>query len=301
MNQLTAMQAFKRVVELNSFTAAARDLGLSNAAVSKNISELEAHLGVQLVTRTTRRISVTEVGEAYYARCVRILDDLAEADQRAGSASSTPRGRLRINAPMSFGILHLAPAISDFLDRHAKIEVDLVMDDRYVDLIEGDFDIGVRVTSELKDSSWIARKLSPIRRVLCGAPSYFERFGTPVTPEDLREHRCLIYSLSASPSAWPFTGPDGPQTVGINGCFRANNSLALRQALLDGVGISLLPAFIVGEDLRRGSLVEVMTELTPAPHTLYVVYPQARHVSQKVRAFVDFMVERFAAVPEWSD
>ncbi len=299
MNQLTAIHVFKRVVELNGFSTAARDLGLSNAAVSKNINELEAHLGTQLLVRTTRRISVTEAGEAYYRRCIRILDDLAEADQEAGSAALAPRGRLRINAPMSFGILHLAPAITDFLDRYEEVKVDLVMDDRVVDPVAGDFDVGLRIGGTMKDSSLIARKLSTVRRALCGTPGYFERHGLPLHPDDLAGHICLAYSLSSSLGNWAFNGPNGLQIVDIHARFQANNSLALRTALLGGVGISLIPTFIVGEDLERGTLIEVMTDFTPEPQAIYAVYPQSRHLSAKVRAFVDFLAERFATVPGW--
>jgi DNA-binding transcriptional LysR family regulator len=186
VDQLTAMRVFRRVVELQSFSAAARDLSLSNAAVSKNISELESLLCVQLINRTTRRMSVTESGRAYYSRCVQILDDIAEANVAVGQFGAKPRGTLRVNAPMSFGLRYLAPAVPEFLARYPDVAVDLVMNDRYVDLIEEGFDVAVRGGGLLADRSHIARKIMPIRRVVCGAPEYFDQHGTPVKPDDLK-------------------------------------------------------------------------------------------------------------------
>ena len=299
MNQLTAMLVFKRVVELNGFSAAARDLGLSNAAVSKNVNELETHLAAQLLVRTTRRVSVTEVGEAYYRRCIGILDDLDEANRIASAHAATPCGQLRVNAPMSFGILHLAPAISEFMERYDEINVDLVMNDRVVDLLDGGFDIGIRIGAVLQDSSLIARKLTSINRVLCGSPDYFKRFGTPTNPDDLNSHSCLAYSLSPSPSSWSFTNGGNEKVVVVNGRYRVNNSLALRESLIAGIGITLTPTFIVGPDLHKGTLKSVMTDWLAAPQSLYVVYPQARHIPQKVRVFIDFLSEKFSNTPYW--
>ncbi|RBP51070.1 LysR family transcriptional regulator [Arenicella xantha] len=294
MNQLNAMRVFRRVVELNGFSAAARELGISNAAISKNVSDLEAHLGAQLLVRTTRRLSVTEVGDAYYRRCVAILQDLEEADLTAASNSCEPRGRLRVNAPMSFGLLHVAPLVSEFLFQYQDIEVELVLDDHVVDLIEGDFDVGLRVGSALQDSTLVSRHLSSVERVLCGAPEYFERFGRPQAPIDLHRHRCLVYSLSSSPKTWLFSKAGEIQSVDVTGPLIVNNSLALRDALTTGVGISLIPTFIVSQELASGTLVQTLPDFQPTPQSLYVVYPQAKYVAQKIRTFVDFMADRFA-------
>ena len=294
MNQLNAIKIFRRVIELNGFSAAAGELGMSNAAISKNVSDLEAHLGAQLLVRTTRRMSLTEVGEAYYRRCVSILQDLEEADLTAGSNSAEPRGRLRINAPMSFGLLQVAPLISRFLFQYEQIEVDLVFNDKVVDLIEGDFDVGLRIGSTQPDSTLISKHLSPIERVVCGSPDYFERFGHPQHPTDLHAHRCLNYSLSSSPGTWQFTKAGSILPVDVNGPLTVNNSLALRDALITGVGISLIPTFIVGKELISGTLVQTLADYQPCPQSLSVVYPQAKYISQKVRTFVDFMTSSYS-------
>jgi len=299
MNQLTAIRVFRRVVELNGFSAAARELGMSNAAISKNVSDLEAHLGAQLLVRTTRRISVTEVGDAYYRRCVNILQDLQEADLTASSNSAEPRGQLRVNAPMSFGLLHLAPLVSDFLSHHEGIEVDLVLNDRVVDLIDGDFDVALRIGGGLQDSTLISKRLSPIERVLCGSPEYFARFGHIEHPAELHKHRCLTYSLSSSPGTWLFTQAEDVQSIDVAGPLIVNNSLALREALTAGVGISLIPTFIVNNELKSGALIHTLPAYKPSPQSLYVLYPQAKYVSQKVRTFVDFISDSFLSEPYW--
>jgi len=299
MDRLTAMKVFKRVVDLGGFSAAARDLGLSNAAVSKNVSELEAHLGVRLLTRTTRRLNVTEAGQTYHRRCVAVLEEIDEADREAGHLGSKPRGVLRITAPMSFGLLHLSSAIPAFLHRYPDIAVDLVMNDRYVDLVEEGFDVALRVGGALPDSSLIVRRVAAIHRVVCGAPDYVDRYGAPETPEDLTDHQCLIYSLSSSPREWRFTGPAGDRVVTVGGRFTANSSISLREALIAGLGLTLIPTFVVGEDLKEGRLVSVLTEWAPEPQSAYAVYVHRQYVSAKVRCFVDFLVEQFGSQPDW--
>ncbi len=295
------MHAFRRVIELGSFRAAARDLGRSNAAVSTQISDLEAELGVTLITRTTRRLALTEVGRAYYGRCARILDDLTEAEIAVASLQSAPRGLLRVNAPMSFGLLHLAPALPAYMQRCPDVRVDLVMNDRTVDLVEEGFDVAVRVRTNLRDSSLIARRLAPVRRVVCAAPDYLERSGCPERPEDLVHHRCLIYSLSASPTEWTFSPRDGgePLTARVLPYFIANSSIALREAVLAGSGVALIPTFVVGPDIRAGRLRTVLPDFEIPLHTMYALYPSSRHLSPKVRSFVDFLIERYGDKPSW--
>jgi len=293
------MNAFKRVVELQGFSAAARDLGLSNAAISKNISELEAHIGAQLLVRTTRRLTVTEVGNEYYKNCVDILREIEEAELTAGSNSAKPRGLLRINVPMSFGLLHLAPLISKFLTQNPEIQVDLVFNDKVMDLVRGEFDVGLRIGGAFKDSTLIAKKLSPINRVLCGAPEYFDRYGHPENPNDLQLHRCLTYSLSSSVSVWSFTGKKGRESVEVAGPLMVNNSIALREALIAGVGISMTPSFIVGKDVQDKLLIRTLPAYIPDAQALFVVYPYAKYIPQKVRAFIDFMEEHFTSNPYW--
>jgi DNA-binding transcriptional LysR family regulator len=301
MDKLAAMHAFRRVIELGSFRAAARDLGRSNAAVSKQVSDLEAELGATLVARTTRRLALTEVGKAYYERCARLLDDLTETETAVASLQAAPRGLLRVNAPMSFGLLHLAQAMPAYIQRCPDVRVDLVMNDRAVDLLEEGFDIAVRVRTSLPDSSLIARQLAPVRRVLCAAPDYLGQYGNPQQPEDLVRHRCLIYSLSTSPTEWTFAleRTSEPLTVRVQPYFTANSSIALREVLLAGSGIALVPTFVVGPDLREGRLKTVLPGFDIAPQTMYALYPPARHLSPKVRSFVNFLVERYGDEPYW--
>lgn len=299
MNQFTALQVFREVVELKGFSAAAKKLGISTAAVSKNVASLEKHLGVQLLTRTTRRLNTTEAGAAYYAQCVKILEDLNAADKNAMSAAELPRGRLRVNAPMSFGIKHLAPIIAQFLEEHEHIEIDLELDDKVISLFDGKFDVGIRIGKSLQDSTMIARKISPIKRVLCGSPDYFAKFGTPLSPTDLLAHQCLVYSLSSSPGVWDFKGPNGEQQFSVKGRYRVNNSLALRESLIAGLGLTLTPTFLVDEDLREGRLISVMQDWTPDPLSLSVVYSHVQHLPLKIRVFVDFIVRKFAENPSW--
>jgi len=301
VDKLAAMHAFRRVIELGSFRAAARDLGRSNAAVSTQIGDLEGELGATLITRRTRRLALTEVGRAYYERCARILDDLAEAETAVASLQSAPRGLLRVNAPMSFGLLHLAPALPAYMQRCPEVRVDLVMNDRAVDLVEEGFDVAVRVRTGLPDSSLIARRLAPVRRVVCAAPDYLERYGCPERPEDLARHRCLIYSLSASPTEWTFAPRVGGELLitAVTPYFTANSSIALREALLAGSGVALVPTFVVGPDMEAGRLRPVLSDFEIPLHTMYALYPSTRHLSPKVRSFVDFLVGQYGDKPSW--
>jgi DNA-binding transcriptional LysR family regulator len=301
VDKLAAMHAFRRVIERGSFRAAARDLGRSNAAVSKQIGDLEAELGATLITRTTRRLALTEVGRAYYERCARILDDLTEAETAVASLQSAPRGLLRVNAPMSFGLLHLAPALPAYMERCPEVRVDLVMNDRTVDLVEEGFDVAVRGRTSLPDSSLIARRLAPVRRVLCAAPGYLKRHGHLERPEDLVRHRCLVYSLSSSPTEWTFAPRDRsePVTVRVVPYYTVNSSIALREALLAGSGVALIPTFVVGLDLKDGRLTALLSDFEIPLQSLYALYPSSRHLSPKVRSFVDFLVERYGREPYW--
>ncbi len=301
MDQFTAMKVFRRVIELEGFSAAARDLRLSNAAVSKNVSELEVDLGVRLLTRTTRRLSVTEAGEAYYRRCVRVLDELDEARDEVSALAHTPRGTLRISAPVSLGLMHLAPAIPKFLELYPALKVDLVLNDRVVDLVEEGFDLALRGGGELSDSSLVARKLAPIRRVVCGAPAYFQRRPVPKVPSDLRDHECLVYSLSSSPKQWSFRHDGSDLSVRVDGRYQVSNSIALKQALLAGLGLGLVPTFVVGPELRRKQLRAVLTRFQTAPQSLYAVHPHRQYVPHKTRSFIDFVSAAFGGKPYWDE
>ncbi|EKV30069.1 Transcriptional regulator, LysR family [Caenispirillum salinarum AK4] len=292
MDKLALMRTFRRVVERGSFVGAARDLGLSSAAVSKHVSELERQLGASLLSRTTRRLSITEAGRAYHARCVRILDDIDEAEAAVSALQGAPRGVLRVNAPMSFGLRHVSPMLPDFMARYPDVRVDVVMTDRVVDVVEEGFDVALRIRAELPDSSLIARRLATVRRILCAAPAYLDAHGHPTAPGDLPGHRCLLYSQVERPDVWVLNGPEGTRPVQVPGVMKADSSLVLRDALLACMGITLIPAMLVEDDIAAGRLARVLPDHQGEPRTLFAVYPPGRHLSPKTRAFVDFLAER---------
>jgi DNA-binding transcriptional LysR family regulator len=299
MDRFAVLEAFVRVAETGSFSEAARRLRTSKSAVSRHVAALEADLGVRLLQRTTRSLTLTEAGHGYFGRASRILADLVEADQSVSRMQAAPRGRLRVNAPMSFGYLHLAAAIPDFLVRHAEVSVELTMNDRFVDLVDEGFDMAVRIGS-LADSSLVARRLAPIRRAVCASPDYLAARGTPASPDDLQTHDCIGYTAVAQPQEWRFLDTDGrPRSMAVTGRLCANNGDAIRAAALRGAGIAYMPTFIVGGDLKNGGLTKILDAFVPQDMTLNAVYPHARHLSPKVRAFVDFLAERFGPQPYW--
>lgn len=290
MDKLSAMKTYRRIVELGSFRAAATDRGLSNAAVSKQLMELEAELGASLIARTTRRLATTEAGQAYFERCVQILDDIAESEAAVTATQIAPRGLLRISAPMSFGLLQLMSWIPDFMRRYPQIQLDLVFNDRAIDLIEEGFDVAIRIRTTLADSSLVAKRLGTVRRDVCASPGYLAASGTPDRPGDLLAHRTLAYSHSESPTEWSLTPLAGGNVVRqrVVPVVSLNNSIGLRDAVLADMGIALIPTFIISDELRSGRLVRVLPGFRCEDHTLFAVYPGSRHPSPKVRAFVDF-------------
>ncbi len=299
MDRLAAIEAFVRVAESGSFSKAAERLHSSKSAVSRQVSALEAELGARLIHRTTRALTLTEAGRSYFEQAGRILADLAEANASVGQLQAAPRGRLRVSAPMSFGFLHLAPAVPDFLARHPDVELDLMMNDRFVDLVDEGFDMAVRIGA-LADSSLVARKLAPMRRAVCAAPGYLATHGTPASPDELKAHECLCYSNVGMAQEWRFVRPDGRTwSVEVRGRLHANNGDALRAAALRGFGLAVLPSFLVGRDFQSGALVPVLEQFLAQDSAVYAVYPHARHLSPKVRAFVDFLAERFGPDPYW--
>lgn len=292
MDRFSAINVFRRVVELGAFSAAARDLGLSNAAVSKMVKELEADLGVQLIVRTTRSLSLTDVGEAYFQRITNVLDDLSEADETARSSNESPRGRLRISAPMSLGLTVLSGALPAFAKGYPDLEIDIVMSDAYVDLIDGGFDLAIR-GGQLEDSSLRARKLMNLDRIVCAAPEYLERNGRPASPSELSGHAALIFSFSASPNVWRLEKGGEREEVSVNKRYRANSSLAIRDAALQGLGLALLPLVYVDDALRSGELVDALPGWKGEPQAVYAVYPAHRESSCKLRLFIDFLIDAF--------
>jgi DNA-binding transcriptional LysR family regulator len=300
MDRLTTLRSFLSVAELHSFSEAAKRLGLSKSLVSRHVSGLEAELGVLLLSRTTRRLSLTEAGQAYAERCGRILADLMEADQAVGNLQTVPQGRLKITAPMSLGTLHLAPALPRFTETFPGIQLDLSLSDRLVDLIEDGFDLALRA-GRLVESSLIAKKLCPMRKLACASPDYLKTYGEPQVPADLTQHRCLSHSELAV-QEWRFVDAQKrPTNIAVQGPVRTNNGEAMRHLALAGVGIVYLPTFFLGPDIRAKRLIPVLESFTPQDSALYAVYPHARHLSPKVRAFLDFLAQTFPSSPKWDE
>ncbi|VAW52471.1 Transcriptional regulator, LysR family [hydrothermal vent metagenome] len=301
MDSLTDIAVFVQVVESGSFTVAAERLDISKSVVSKYVTRLEEQLGARLLNRTTRRLSLTEVGRVFYERSRAGLADIKEAKDEVSRLQSEPRGTLRINAPMSFGILHIAPALPEFLKLYPDVTVDMNLEDKKVNVIGGGFDISVRI-SELPDSSLVARRLAPCRHTIVATPAYLERYGTPRKPEDLLDHNIITYRYQESSLEWHFKAPDNKLThVSVSGSMKMNNSLAIREALLGGAGITRTPTFVIGKDIQEGRLVKLFRDYEIFEMTIFLVYPQKRYLSPKVRAFIDFMAKRITETPYWDD
>ena len=289
MDQLAALRALRRVVEMGSFTAAADALGISHTIVSRQVRQLEEHLGAQLLNRTTRRFALTDAGREYYESTREVLDLLDEADRNVGHHQAEPTGTLRINAPMAFGTIEVAQWLPGFMAKYPGVQVDLVCNDRVVDLIEDGFDVALRLARDLPDSTLVARRLATSKAVLAASPGYLQAHSAPTMPQDLTQHNCLVYTAATRASEWTLVGADGAEhAVAVRGTLQANTNVALRAAAVAGVGIANAAAFIVREELERGALVEVLPGYTPKPRELYALYPQNRHLSPKVRAFVDY-------------
>lgn len=293
VSDLNSFLVYAKVVETGGFTAAAEALKLSKSMVSRQIAALEDELGVRLLNRTTRRLSVTEAGAVVYERAQRIVAEAEEAEQEVICIEGAVRGRLRVNGPMSFGITQLGPVLPEFLIRYPDLILDLVLNDRRVDLVEEGFDVSLRV-SALTDSSLVARQLAPVRVLVVATPGYFKVHGTPRHPRDLAGHRALIYSLQARPDQIEFTHESGEKAAAeLSGPILTNNSDAMMPVMMAGLGFALCPDFLCYEEVRAGRLVSAMNDWHLPPMKLHAMYPHSRHLSIKVRAFIDFMAEKF--------
>lgn len=299
MDRLDAMQVFAQVVETGSFAKAAERLGLSTSATSRHVAELEAHLQTRLLNRTTRKVSLTESGRAFYERTVQLLADLGEAEQEASRAAVVPRGTIKLTTAVTFGVRHVAPAIADFLASHREVRFDVSLSDRIVDLIEEGFDLGIRIGGP-GTQNLVARKLGETRLVPCASPAYLKARGAPRTPDDLARHNCFTYEYVTPHNLWRFRDPSGAErAVRVEGSLHSNNGDLLAEAAAQGAGIVFEPAFIVGPEVRAGRLVPLLQEFVPPPVPIYAVYPSRKHLSAKVRLFVDFLAARFAAAQDW--
>lgn len=300
LDRITGMQIFVRVAALGSLSAAARSLGISQTMATKHVGAIEDRLGVKLLHRTTRRLTLTEAGRRYLESAERILAEVEEAEAAASAERVEVRGMLRVNAPLSFGFREVAPLMAEFSRLHPAVTVDLGLNDRFVHLIEEGWDVAVRI-GRLQDSTMIARRIAPCRLIVCGAPAYFAERGVPKKVADLTDHNCLGYTLSRAlgPDEWAFAA-DGKIKVPIKGNLRVNNGDALLAAAVAGLGIIYEPTFVVGDELRSGRLVPLVLDypLLELPG-VFAVYPANRHPPAKVRAFVDFLAERFGPHPPW--
>ena len=293
MDRLSEMEAFVQVVDHGGFTEAARQMGVSKSSVSKHVASLEARLDVRLLNRTTRRVSPTELGLAYYDRAQVVLREAGEADNMVAAMQAAPRGSLRISVPVSFGLRHIAPAVVEFLGRFPEVDANMDFEDRFVDLVGEGFDLAIRVGT-LADSSLKARRLATVRRLMVASPGYLAEMGTPASIDDLNRHRLLYYSHLAGSNFWRLRSPSGEERqIRVGGRMTANNGAALMQAAEAGLGIAMVPSFMFGDALRTGRLAEVLPGLAPDLLGVHALYPENRFPQPKLRAFIDFLVERF--------
>jgi DNA-binding transcriptional LysR family regulator len=299
MDKLDAMNAFAKVVALGSYAEAGRALGLTRSAVSKAVMELEQVLGARLLDRTTRRVSPTEAGLSYYERCLDILSRIEETELQVSRLHDEPRGLLRVNAPMSFGMLYLGNATADFMAAYPGLNVEMTLNDRFIDPVEEGVDVTIRI-AELSDSSLIARKLAPARRVLVASPAYLAAHGAPALPDDLARHRWLGYGATAGLQRWSYAKTDGgTATVPLKCALISNNGHILRDAALAGQGITELPTFLVGCDIAENKLALVLPDFPRTELGIYALYTPNKYLAAKTRVFIDFLVARFGARPEW--
>jgi DNA-binding transcriptional LysR family regulator len=299
MDMLDGIRSFVRVVEAGGFAAAARETGVSRSVVHKQVARLEDELGVQLLRRSTRKVAATDTGAAFYQRSVAVLAELDAALSSVSEMENSLRGTLRVNAPMSFGTLHMADIVAEFMGKHPDVRVELVLSDRFVDPLEEGFDVSIRISEPAASTSLVTRQYAPVRRVLCASPGYLRRHGEPSTPRELRSHRCLHYGYQASGVQWRLRGHSGGESIAIDCAMWSNNGETLACAALRDQGIALLPTFIVGANLQRGELLTLLCDYEPSPLTLCALYPRHRHLSSKVRLFVDAVGDAIGDRPYW--
>jgi DNA-binding transcriptional LysR family regulator len=295
MDKFESMRAFAQVVEAGGFAAAAREMGLSRSAVNKLVMNLEEALQVQLLQRTTRKVTPTATGLAFYERCIAILADVAEAELAVSDLQTKPQGQLRINAPMTFGTRYLSPLLAQFLQRYPDLHVELSLNDRFIDPIEEGFDVTLRIAHPTPMANLIVQALAPAPVILCAAPDYLRDRQPPQLPSDLADHPCLAYGHLATDNQWTLIGPDGEHKITIAGPLCANNGEVLQAAAVQGLGITLLPRFIVQADLAAGRLQQLMPAYEAPKISICVLYPVNRHLSTKVQLLVDFLAEQIGA------
>ena len=300
LDRFEDLRTFVAVVENQSFARAANRLGIVKSAVSRRVRDLEERLGVRLINRTTRQVGLTAAGALLYERCLELLSALEQAEEAVSAAAASLTGAIRVSAPMSFGIHCVAPAVADFLDRNAAVSIELFLDDRIVDIVGEGFDLALRIAN-LPDSTLIARRIGPVSHALCASPAYLARHGTPASPDDLRHHRGIAYSNVKPTAYWRLRDPVSGRDIDVQvQCpLQCNNGDAIREAAIAGFGIAALPTFIVHDAVKRGELHVLLADHRRMPVPLHAVLPPGRHIPRRVRALVDFLVQRFGPLPDW--
>lgn len=299
MDLLSPMTTFVRVVEAGSFTAVAAERNTTQPTISRQIASLEEHLGTRLFTRTTRALTLTDDGRAFYERALRALEAVAEAEGAVGRRRGKPAGLLRLAAPVVFGRLHLVPRLPAFLARYPDVEVEMIMSDGFADLVEQGIDVAIRV-GEVTDPGLIARRIGTVRRVTVASPAYLKRRGVPKTPAYLADHDCIVYTRLASGNRWTFETQTGPETVAVKGRFRVDNSEGVREAVLGGLGIAVIPSYAFRDELETGAVRELLKRFEPRRLPMHAVHPSRRLVPLKVRALIDYFADEFALDPRFS-
>ncbi len=290
LDDLKRMVIFANVVESGSFSAAAQRLGIAKSAISKHVSLLEQNTGVRLLNRTTRSLSLTDIGETYFQNCVRLLEVMEDAKQCTSALQDEPRGMLRVSCPASFGIEHVAPLLNNFLQQHSALNAELLLDDNVVDMTESGIDVAIRV-GWLPDSSLRARKLRDASRLLCASPDYIERMGLPKTPEVLAQHEWVIFTRLPTPHRYTFTKNKKSKDIQVKGRIKTNNGNAVRKLVLEGAGISVLSDFLVAKDLKKGKLIHLLPDYRIADAGIYAVYQTQQLQQAKIRKFIDYLVK----------
>lgn len=301
MNGFGAIPAFVAVVESGGFSAAARALGVSKSAVSKRINQLEEDLGVRLLYRTTRKLSLTEAGERYFEHAAEALSAAGQAEDAVAELQGEPQGKLKISSPMGFGRLHVAPLIPKMLKRYPNLDIELVMDDRTMDLVAEGIDVAIRSSfGGLPDSTMVARTLAPLRQAVFASPAYAEDQELPRVPAELVDHNCILFSYSSDANVWTFERDGQTESVEVSGTYRVNNSEAILEAIVEGIGVGRLPTFVAGPHVKSGKLIDLFPLHRIPDHTFYAVFPERQYLPAKVRVFLEFAVEYFGGdEPYW--
>ncbi|NJR62366.1 MAG: LysR family transcriptional regulator [Cyanobacteria bacterium CRU_2_1] len=299
MDRLDCIKSFVRVVETGSFSAVARELETTQPTISKQIAALEEYLDVQLLIRSTRSLNLTDEGTRFYEHCQQVLEAMAEAEASVGQRQK-PLGLLRVSCPVAFGQFQIVPRLKRFLDRYPDIKVDLTLADHFIDLVEESVDLAIRI-GNVQDNSLISHRIGVTRRITVGALSYFQQAGEPQTPEELIYHNCIVYTRLSTVNEWHFQGPQGAVKVTVSGNFQANNSAAVREAVLAGLGIAVSPIWLFGDALHQGRLKVVLRDYQPSPLPIHAVFRRGRFQPAKVRCFIDFLADEFKLDPWTSD